>query len=84
MKAETSSFNRTSLFYVLKDIQLHTQSMGWQQEILVDNEHTLLILTAGTGRLHLEETEFHMRHRSCNALTTDGEDRITLVCMMSL
>ncbi|GIO97388.1 hypothetical protein J14TS5_24740 [Paenibacillus lautus] len=76
MKAETSSINRTSLFYVLKDIQLHTQSMGWQQEILVDNEHTLLILTAGTGRLHLEETEFHMRQGRSYHITPGSTARI--------
>lgn len=61
MKDENSRMNRCAWFFVLKDIQLRSEDMNWQGEITCDHEFTLLIVTAGTGRMVLEETGLAMR-----------------------
>lgn len=53
-------------FFRLKDIQIRSRSKDLSQEVSVrEDDFTLLIVTAGSGRLVLEETEYVIRRGQC-------------------
>ncbi|KZS48239.1 helix-turn-helix domain-containing protein [Paenibacillus glucanolyticus] len=61
MKNENGRINRSTWFYVLKDIQLRSEYIDWREDFVQGNEFTLLIVTAGSGKWVLDKTELTMR-----------------------
>ncbi|BBI32958.1 AraC family transcriptional regulator [Cohnella abietis] len=52
-RAPTSAPLRSLIFH-LSDIELQVQSVGWHSDKQTTTYHTLLIVTAGTGCLHMD------------------------------
>ncbi|WP_127590938.1 AraC family transcriptional regulator [Paenibacillus lautus] len=56
---------RDTAFYRLKDIRFRSRSINGLEAPVCGNDFTLLIATAGTGRLVLEDTEHAIRRGRC-------------------